>query len=442
MKKRISKIIGVVVFSLIILVLGIFTYLYFNHAIRIYKGKEFKNQGSPVIESQLSKDEVKEDIDYIIDIMESTHPIFLEEVPESYYTAKDELLAASNEEMTVGELQCKVSRYLSSINDGHTALWWTENMFLDIDWKYLDGNLYLLDSNKKLTDKVVTKISDIEIEKIVESIKIDFPAENYVAEAKNIESFLKGKLVLENVGVDCTKDILVTLSNEEEDKILEVEFISGPEYRSVNNGIYSKVIDKNIAYIRLGTCDVNSTLKSVIENIEKYKNEGIKDYIIDVIDNPGGVSNACSMLLEALNMKGGTYGGMLRFSSLAQEQLGYLRKSGHIEYRSNNNVVKNNDINLYILTNENTFSSAQMLAVWVSDGNLGKIVGRPSSNMPSNYGDVLKFQMKNSKLIGQISHKKFIRPDIRKDKEQVLQPDIYVEYGDDILERAIDYINE
>ena len=49
-------------------------------------------------------------------------PIFLEEVPEKYYIAKDELLAASNEDMTVGELQYKVSRYLSSIQDGHTTL--------------------------------------------------------------------------------------------------------------------------------------------------------------------------------------------------------------------------------------------------------------------------------------------------------------------------------
>ncbi len=144
MKKRIPKILWGVGFCLIILVIGIFTYLYFNHVIRISEGKEFKNQGSPIIKSQLSKDEVKEDIDYIIDIMENTHPIFLEDVPESYYIAKNELLTASNQGMTVGELQYKVSRYLSSINDGHTALWWEENMFLDIDWKYLEHFLTLI----------------------------------------------------------------------------------------------------------------------------------------------------------------------------------------------------------------------------------------------------------------------------------------------------------
>ena len=68
---------------------------------------------------------------------------------------------------------------------------------------------------------------------------------------------------------------------------------------------------------------------------------------------------------------------------------------------------KNDDLSLHVLTNENTFSSAQMLAVWVSDGDLGTLVGRPSANSPSSYGDVVRFQLKNSKILGQVSHKKW-----------------------------------
>lgn len=442
MKKRIFKIIGIVGLSLLILVVVAFSYLYFNQIIRISEGKKFKSQGNQIIENQLSKEMVKEDIDYIIDIMESTHPIFLEKVPEKYYIAKDELLDASDEAMTVGGLQYKVSRYLSSIQDGHTTLYWTENMSLYIDWKYIDGNLYLLDDDKKLTNKVITKIGNVDIDKIVETIKATFPADNYIAEYKNIESFSKDKLLLENVGVDCTKDIPITLNYKGREEIIWLKIRDGKEYRYVDYNIYSKVIDESIAYIRMGTCEVNSKLETVLDDIEKYKKAGIKDYIIDVIDNQGGVSEASSMLLKALNIEPGTYGSVTRFSHLAQEQRGYLRKNGYVKYKSSNKAVDNDDINLYILTNEVTFSSAQMLAVWVSDGNLGKIIGRPSSNMPSSYGDALRFQLKNSKLEGQISHMKWIRPDKSKDKERVLEPDIYVEYGDDILERAIDYIHK
>ena len=109
-------------------------------------------------------------------------------------------------------------------------------------------------------------------------------------------------------------------------------------------------------------------------------------------------------------------------------------------FESNNKSTKNEDINLYVLTNEATFSSAQMLCVWVADGKLGTLVGRPSSNMPSNYGDILSYQLKNSRIIGQISHKKWTRPDLTKDKERILEPNIYVNYGNDILERALEEI--
>lgn len=442
MKKRILKVIGVIIFVIVILFGGVFTYRYFNEPLSVYDIKEFRNNGNPVLDSELSKEQVSEDIDYIINIMESTHPIFLEEVPEQYYAAKDELLAVKDKNITVGELQNRVSKYLSSVQDGHTALWWTENMFLNIDWKYKDGKLYLLDENKNLTNKIVTKIENVRIEDIVETVKNTFPAENYVAEGKNIERYAKGRLLLESTGVDFARNIKISCDVQGREESLSVEFTRESYEGYGDSSIYSKVIDENIAYIRLGTCDVNLSLETVVMEIEEYKKNNIKDYIIDVIDNPGGNSQACTMLLEALGMKPGSYGGVIRFSPLAQEQRGYLRKSGSITYSNNNEVVKNEDINLYILTNEVTFSSAQMLAVWVSDGNLGKIVGRPSSNMPSNYGDIIYYQLENSKLSGQISHKKWTRPNASKDKERVLEPDIYVEYGDDILERALEEIKQ
>lgn len=440
MKKRIFKIIGLAILSIILLVGGFFIYLYFNQPISVYEVKEFKNLGNPILDKQLSQEEVKEDIKSIIEIMESTHPIFLEEVPEKYYTAKDKLLTASDSTMTVGELQNRISRYLSSIQDGHTALWWNEKMFLNIDWKYKNGNLILLDKDKKLTDKVVKQIGNVSTDKIVQTIKETFPAENHIAEAKNIEKYAKGKLLLESAGLEFFKYINLTLESQGQEEKLQVDFSKNFAYEDRDSSIYSQKIDNGTVYVRLGICEVNTSLKGVVEDIEKYKNEGIKNFIIDVINNPGGDSSACSMLLRALDMKPGIHGSVIRFSPLAQEQRGYLRKNGKMVFESNNKSTKNEDINLYVLTNEATFSSAQMLCVWVADGKLGTLVGRPSSNMPSNYGDILFYQLKNSRIIGQISHKKWTRPDLTKDKERILEPNIYVNYGDDILERALEEI--
>lgn len=431
MKKKIFLI-------LVVLLLGVFIYIFFTQPISIYKVKDLETTEPEELHELLTKEEVKEDIESIIEIVESTHPIFLEEVPEKYYKMKEELLSTSNNAMTVGELQNKISRYLSSINDGHTSLRWEEEMFLDVNWIYKDGKLILLDKDSKPTNKTVTKIGNVDIDLIIKTIQDIFPAENYMAEAKNIAKFSKGKLILENTGVEPSKNITLTLENMGKEETIQVEFTSEDKYKKLDYSIYSEKIDNNnTAYIRLGICEVNPDLEKVVEDIGNYLNEGITNFIIDVSDNPGGNSMACSMILETLKIKPGSYGAVVRFSPLAQEQRGYLRRKGHITHKGSMEAEKNDDISLHVLTNENTFSSAQMLAVWVSDGDLGTLVGRPSANSPSSYGDVVRFQLKNSKILGQVSHKKWTRPDINKDNKSVLEPDIYVDYGDNIIEKAL-----
>lgn len=438
MKKKMFKIAGGVIFIGILLVVAQLVSIYFTQPISVYKVEEFKYNGEPNLNKILSKEEVSEDIENVINIIESTHPIFLEEVPDAYYKAKENLKKIGEESISVGELQSNIGEYLSILNDGHTALWWQESRVLDIDWNYIDGNLLLVENNK-LTDKKVTKIGNVDIDYVISTVKESFPAENDVAQAKNIEEYSKGKLLLEKAGVKYNGFINITVESSSGENQIQVEFGKGNN-KIVDYSINSKIIDDNTAYIKLGICELNSSLDKVISNINNYLNDGIANFIIDVEDNPGGNSLACTKILEALKITPGSYGSVIRFSELAQEQRGYIRKSGSVKFKSNNDVSPNNNINLYIITNENTFSSAQMLAVWVSDGKLGTIVGRPSSNKPSSYGDIIYFQLDNSKLKGSVSHKKWVRPDITKDKENTLEPDIYVEYGEDSLKKVLEKI--
>lgn len=440
MNKKIFKIVGRVIFIGVLLVVAQLVYIYFTQPISVYKVEEFKYNGEPNLNKILSKEEVSEDIENVIDIIESTHPIFLEKVPDSYYKVKERLKKISEESISVGELQSNIAEYLAVLNDGHTSIWWQESRFLDIDWKYIDGNLLLV-KNNKLTDKKITKIGNVDIDDVISNVKESFPSENDVAQGKNIEEYSKGKLLLEKSGVKYNGFIIITVEGSSGEEQLQVEFGKGNN-KIVDYSIYSKSIDDNTAYIKLGICEVNNSLETVIEDINNYLNDGISNFIIDLEDNSGGNSLACYKILEALKITPGSYGSVIRFSELAQEQRGYLRKSGSVEFKSNNEASPNNNINLYVITNENTFSSAQMLSVWVSDGNLGTIVGRPSSNKPSSYGDIIYFQLGNSKLKGCVSHKKWIRPDITKDKESILNPDIYVDYGEDSLEKVLEKIRD
>ncbi|APC40090.1 S41 family peptidase [Clostridium estertheticum] len=439
MRKKKLKVLGRILGCVIALLGVVLIYVYNSYPICTYVPKPYNSAGNVVLDKKMTNLEVKMDVEKMIDIMENTHPIFLEKQTERYKEAKEKFLKETNKSMVVGEFQRAVSRYLVSIEDGHTQLYWKEDQYLNINWRYLNGNLVMFSDDGKQIDKVVTKINGVQINKVMDTIKDLFPAENYVAENINNAKYSKGKMVLTYSGVDCSKDILLTEKGKDGEENVKVEFNKVKD-NDTDYEISSRKIDGKTIYVKLGVCEVNKDLNNVVEDLSQAVSNGIKNVIIDVRNNPGGNSKACDMLLDSLKMKPGRYGSIIRFSSLAQERHGFLRKSGYVSFKSSNDVVKNKDIKLYVITNEKTFSSAQMLATWVKDGKLGTIVGQPSSNMPSSFGDVLGFQLDNSKLQGQISFKKWIRPDKTKEAERVLEPDIYVDYSEDALSMILDKI--
>jgi C-terminal processing protease CtpA/Prc len=92
------------------------------------------------------------------------------------------------------------------------------------------------------------------------------------------------------------------------------------------------------------------------------------------------------------------------------------------------------DGKVYVLTSNQTFSSATMFSVYLQDNGFAKVIGEPSGNSPSAYGDVLTFQLPNSKLMFQTTFKYFKRPDISKDSIKTQVPDYAVPAEDAINE--------
>ena len=413
-------------------------YLYYTKPIQIREIEEYKSKGRVDLDKKLTRGEIKEDVNILISNIEKTHPLFLEGESSKYKVAKENLMKICNSEMTTERFQIEVSKYLSSIEDGHTRLWWNENSILDIKWVYLEGKLVLLDENRKLTDKEVVEINDINVDDLVEGIKEIFPAENYIAENMNIAINLKSKSILKSLGVQDENQVEVTIKDKEGYSDVFTKYT-----RNDGSGSYEisdRKIDDDTFYIKLGACIVDNSSDIVVKDLKNAIKEGVSNVIIDVRDNAGGNSMVCDNLLEAMDMEYGSFGGTTRFSPLAQKRRGYLRSRGSINYTSNNHYKKNENINLYVINNGATFSSAEMLVTLVRDGGLGTIVGSASSNRSSHYGDVINFQLPNSNIECQVSHKKFIRPDTSKENELVLEPDIEVSFDDDPVEKTLQII--
>lgn len=396
--------------------------------------------GDKELDTIYSKQEIQEDRNQMIKLLEDVHPIFLDDVPEEYYKAKEKYIEETNHKMSLGEFQLATSRYTSSIDDGHTGIGWIGAKFLDVNWKFIDGNLVILDKDNKPTSKIVTSIGDIEIENILKEIDKTFSKENYVDEYMLYSNLSKERLILNSMGVDTTQ--MIMLGIKENDKIykMEVKF----EETQILEGsddfeIFAKNIDEDIIYVKLGICDINNDLKEVIKYIESNL-KTTKYIIIDVRDNPGGNSYANEIIFQSLKIKPGYFGGTERYSKEVSSFIKSKPQTGSDSFERSNDVVKNENIELYVLMNENSFSSAQWLATIVSDGELGTLVGKPSRNTPSSYGNAIPFKLDNTNIQGQMSFTKWLRPDENKDDVKVLEPHIKIEDGEDALEKTLEII--
>lgn len=396
--------------TLFFLVVGISVCVYFD-----------KNVLNFTSDRMLTKAQVIEDREQAIQYVEDVHPFFLlEKNQEKYEAAKHKYIERTQKKMTVDEFWGSTSAYLCSMEDAHTRIGWRANEKLEVlrmESVYRDGKTYLLEDGRK-TDAWIEEIDGIDIEKIYEKIEEILPAENEIAEIKNRDTYTRVRKILEacDVGVDRNK-VEVSFSDGRKRNYFFGVNKSSPEANSwyMDNGIF--VVDFN-------TCVDDDNLKKIAEELENSLENGCTKVIIDVRGNSGGDSAACDRLVRAMGMEVPDYGIVARHSEEAAEQFGYQQKKGISTRKETVETAKqNNKVNLVVLSDRDTFSSATMLCVYVRDGKLGTIIGEPSSNKPNSYGDILMFELKNSRLPMSVSYKRFIRPD-SSNKENMLMPDI------------------
>lgn len=387
----------------------------------------------------LSLEQVEEDRDAAIRFVEDVHPYFiLEKDITDYETARRRYVERTSAKMSAGDFQAATAEYLCFFRDGHTRIRWSEKERLSLDQTYRDGHTYPAEDNGG--EKYVTDIGGISIEKIYQTIDQVIPAENEMAQTVNRNNYVTGKNMLKLAGAEVSGDSMeVTYSDGTKEECFfqeREEVTEEPGDLPVN----SWKMEDDIFVIDFVECVDDDNLKSIAENLEDAVKNGCGKVLIDARGNGGGNSNACERLLKAMDMKAPEYDMVVRYSREAKEQIGYLRTSGMFRHRGSEKSRANEEVDLIVLCDRDTFSSATMLLVWVRDGNLGKIVGEPSSNTPSSYGDILYLSLPNSHVDASVSHKQFIRPE-ENNVERMLIPDMETS-AEDAYEKALELFDK
>ena len=392
----------------------------------------------------LTEVESKEDAEQLVSIVESTHPEFsLNDIQPGYPTAKTTFLAEASKRMPYGDFAWIASAYLASLRDGHTFVDRTQSKeMLQGSYRMTENGLFEADAGGNITGNKVTAIGGIPIGQIADAVSRYEVNENEAGVLMNGTMWSTYRPILERAGVDCSKHtVSVTEQYGTQTNSKEVSFQSRSPY-SVYEGtdtIDSRSIG-DVFYIGLHACELKPEGNRTADSLRQAVGSGVTKVIIDVRNNAGGDSDVCEELLSAMGMRVPEYGEYARKSPLAVAQYGETNYWNTIAQPNPGTAQGNFNISLAVLTNEFTFSSANMLAVWVQDGKLGTVIGYLSANSPSAYGDVLPFQLKNSGVKGQISYKRFLRPNTGAD-QHMLHPDILVPIGGDALQTAINFLD-
>lgn len=247
--------------------------------------------------------------------------------------------------------------------------------------------------------------------------------------------------------------------------------------------LYTLVKEKKICYLQFNSCiDQNSVRTQYLarnpsmspvkleellskyprfdtflnEMFEEIQRDSISTLVVDVRNNSGGDSSLCDILLSHLKSRIETKQihtyiriselWKLHYPVLATEyekvfnnsdqplEMGKLYDINVIASRLYNQQKENSllynkstsvfDGDVIFIQNALTYSSAGLLVTLAQDNNIGITIGENSSYRPCSFGDILAWQLPNTKLKGYVSHKYFIRPNKNRCNEDYLSPNV------------------
>ncbi len=438
----------------------------------------------------LTKVQMKQDITGLVEKIKYTHP------NPYYYRSENDwkkyLDSVQNnlpETLSEFDFWRKIDQILIFMNDAHTRSYPTkfyneyvknDGLFFPFSIENRDGNYFVSKNYSKQViapDEKIMAINGISIKEIIAKLKLHSSKELDYLDEKYVTSSFTYYLWR---AYDLKSPYKIELSDEkgqsrkiEINGLLAKDFPKEKEDKKVEICTFSIVKD-SIALLTIKDFDSEKRsyfkkfYRKSFKRINKLK---IKNIIIDVRNHDGGDSRYGEDFAKYFADK------PFRISSKTIWKVNPEFKSGFTQMyipkvmrwakflyginkhtkaiwntKDNELAVVNNKLikpkrsalkykrNIYVLTDNYTFSAGSMFAGMVKDYQLGTIIGQPTGNLSSFYADpFMWYQLPNSKITFQVSTSLEVRPNGILDTESIL-PDILIKDKEDALEKTYELI--
>jgi len=403
----------------------------------------------------LTVGQMVEDLDYLVRILQNVHPATYRGFSTEQIAVIDAAYQRILEPMLAAKFYFLANTVICSLQDAHTQLRPINGLLnrrIDVPLVSLSDGFYVKRDREPFRqgDRIAA-LGDKNIETIVREMRPLIPAENEYWRKLGMAKKLQRHEFLEHLGVVESNAVNVRVQRDGTSIALTVPLklpvLCAPK-PPARHWLGHK-IDPNLSLglFYLDQCIVNEYYTKALRSFfERVRDHRIRNIAIDVRRNGGGNSRVIDEFLRYLDIdRYRHFGGDVRYSKEFGNKLGYSRTSGYRRgkpHKARNRKIEDKSLlfdgRLFVLTSAATFSSGNWFAVIIKDNGLGTVIGEPTGNAPSSYGDVPTFQMPNTGFSFTVSHKRWIRPNPDNDPADALYPDVPVYTTIDDMINGID----
>lgn len=434
-KKKKKKILIILLATLPVLVASVF--LYYKFCMDPYRGTNFDYVESLPLETSLTAEQVAEDIDYVMKMLKTRHPAWLEDDNqrvkdvEVQYELEMEQIRDEVSLSVLEELQI-INRIMNRLHDGHTCVYAEcEDARYIYDYTELWEYGTPIKINGEPTKDILDRFLDL----------FQYEREEYAVRLFE-DSIIISEQDMKLLGIETSNGVTFTYDTDEGEKEYHYSFVRFEdeemdyEYSEEEPNWVDYKIDREngVGIFILEECNYNEEYVNMVKKFFTAVDAAdIENIIVDLRMNGGGNSMVGDEFLHYLDIDGYyTWADQVRYGHFL-----WKHEKRYIENTRENPVFSGK---IYVLTDLSTYSAAMDFAMYIADNDLGVLVGEASGNLPDAYGDLLQFITPNAKLTFSVSHKKWFRIDESKSGDP-LTPDFLCDPAE-AMDKAYEIIRE
>jgi hypothetical protein len=403
--------------------------------------------GPVAASAELGRADAAADLRFLVETIRDVHPAATDPAAAAHLGALADGLAAGLPERTSpAGLYPSAARVAAALGDAHTGVFPPEGPErLPLRFRWASDGLVVVGTD--LTDlpaapgDLVTRFAGRSPDALADALAGLFSSENRQWVRALAEERLRWPAVLDALGVKARRGVEVELLRADGTPARGTVHLAPATPDDPPRPWFGWRLEPehDLGLFWLDRCRNTAEYRAAVDGFfDAARASGIGRIAIDVRANGGGDSTVVDPFMRRLPSAAARgYYGDVRASAQAVAQRGYpwyarlafrfgslarLFQSAH-PWRPEGPPF---DGRVFVLTSASTFSSGNWVAVVLQDAGMAEVVGEPTGNAPSSYGDPLRFRLPASGLAFSVSHKRWLRPDTSRDPADALTPDLLV----------------